>query len=53
MGEQALIRVVTPSDTQRVTEIYGHYVRQSTATLELEPPDEAEMDRRRDGLAVV
>ncbi len=41
-----LIRPVTPSDIAAITRIYAHAVNFGTASFELEPPDEAEMNRR-------
>jgi len=43
-----LIRPSTPADVAALTAIYGWHVRHGTATFEIEPPDEAEMARRRD-----
>jgi L-amino acid N-acyltransferase YncA len=43
----ALIRAATEQDIDAITRIYAHYVRHSTATFEIEPPDPSEMDRRR------
>ncbi len=43
----ALIRTATELDLPAVTEIYAHYVRHSTATFEIEPPDCVEMKRRQ------
>lgn len=40
------IRPATPADVAAVTRIYAHAVEHGTATFELSPPDEAEMDRR-------
>lgn len=34
-------------DIPEIAEIYGHYVRVALATFETEPPDAAEMARRR------
>jgi L-amino acid N-acyltransferase YncA len=34
-------------DIYAITQIYAHYVRHSTATFELDPPDASEIDRRR------
>jgi phosphinothricin acetyltransferase len=42
------IRPSTAADLAAVTRIYGQAVAQGTGTFELEPPDEAEMSRRRD-----
>src|SRR5581483_11747678 len=41
-----LIRPVTPSDIAAITRIHAHAVNFGTASFELEPPDEAEMNRR-------
>jgi L-amino acid N-acyltransferase YncA len=43
-----LIRPSTPADLPAITSIYGWNVLHGTGTFELEPPDEAEMGRRRD-----
>jgi phosphinothricin acetyltransferase len=43
-----LIRPSTPADLAAVTAIYGWNVRHGTGTFEVEPPDEADMARRRD-----
>jgi L-amino acid N-acyltransferase YncA len=43
-----LIRPSTPADLAAVTEIYGWHVRHGTGTFELDPPDRADMARRRD-----
>jgi phosphinothricin acetyltransferase len=42
------IRPSTAADLAAVTRIYAQAVAQGTGTFELEPPDEAEMTRRRD-----
>jgi phosphinothricin acetyltransferase len=44
------IRDGEASDVEAVQAIYAHYVRTSTVTFEEEPPDVAEMLRRRTGL---
>ncbi len=44
------IRPCEERDVAAVTEIYAHHVRHSLATFELEPPDHAEMRRRRRAL---
>jgi len=46
-----LIRDATDADLAAITAIYGHAVHHGLASFETEPPDEAEMARRR--LAVV
>ncbi len=43
-----LIRPSTPADLAAITAIYADNVLHGTGTFELEPPDEAEMTRRRD-----
>jgi phosphinothricin acetyltransferase len=45
---QVLIRPSTPADLAAVTEIYGWNVRHGTGTFEIDPPEQAEMARRRD-----
>jgi phosphinothricin acetyltransferase len=44
---QVLVRPCAPADVPAIAAIYGHAVRHSTATFELDPPEEAEMARRR------
>jgi L-amino acid N-acyltransferase YncA len=44
---QPVIRAATPLDTEQIAAIYAHHVLHGTGTFELEPPDTAEMDRRR------
>src|ERR1700745_3321554 len=44
------IRPATPADLAAVTAIYDHAVRHGTASFEIEPPDGAEMGRRRQSL---
>jgi len=43
-----LIRPSTPADLAAVTAIYGWHVRHGTGTFELDPPEQADMARRRD-----
>ena len=43
-----LIRPSTPADVAAVAAIYAWHVRHGTATFEIDPPDDAEMARRRD-----
>jgi L-amino acid N-acyltransferase YncA len=43
-----LIRPSAPGDLGAITAIYGWNVRHGTGTFEIEPPDEAELARRRD-----
>lgn len=45
-----LIRPYRPTDIPAVTQIYGHYVRDTVITFETEEPDEAEMKRRFDAI---
>jgi phosphinothricin acetyltransferase len=40
------IRPANPEDVSAITRIYGHAVRNGTASFELEPPDQGEMLRR-------
>lgn len=47
---EIVIRDSRESDLPRITEIYARSVREETASFELEPPDLAEMARRRAGL---
>jgi phosphinothricin acetyltransferase len=44
------IRPASPGDVAAITRIYGEAVASGTATFEIEPPPEAEMARRLDGL---
>ena len=46
-----LIRAASAADIPAITAIYDHAVRHGTASFELEPPDAAEMARRRQTLA--
>jgi phosphinothricin acetyltransferase len=46
-----LIRAATAADIPAITAIYDHAVRHGTASFELDPPDAAEMARRRQTLA--
>jgi len=43
----ACVRNASEADIDAITSIYAHYVRHNAATFEIEPPDTAEMDRRR------
>jgi len=40
-------RPSTGDDLPRITEIYAHYVQNTISTFEIDPPDHAEMARRR------
>lgn len=42
-----LFRASTEADIPAISCIYGHYVRHTTASFEIEPPDSVEMARRR------
>ena len=42
-----LVRVSTEADLDAITAIYTHAVTHGTASFELDPPDRAEMTRRR------
>ena len=41
-----LVRAARPEDARAIAAIYAPFVLTSTATLELEPPDAAEIERR-------
>jgi phosphinothricin acetyltransferase len=43
----ANVRRAAPEDAAALAAIYGHHVLTGAATFELDPPDAAEMDRRR------
>ena len=45
-----LIRDSGPADVPAITAIYGHAVLYGNASFEVDPPDEAEIARRRDNL---
>jgi phosphinothricin acetyltransferase len=45
-----LFRASTGADVPAMAEIYAHYVRHTTASFETEPPDAAELGRRRDAV---
>jgi len=42
-----IVRASTEADVTRCAEIYGHHVRYGTASFEIDPPDLAEMKKRR------
>ena len=42
-----VLRDSTDADIPAIARIYGHWVRHGLASFELEPPDAAEMARRR------
>ena len=45
--ERLQLRPSTDDDLPAITAVYAHHVLHGTGTFELEPPDEAEMARRR------
>ena len=47
MSSNAIIRSSTEADVAAIAEIYAHYVRTTTTTFEIDPPDVAEIARRR------
>jgi L-amino acid N-acyltransferase YncA len=47
MSSNAIIRSSTDADVAVIADIYSHYVRQTTSTFEIDPPDAAEIARRR------
>jgi len=49
-ADAATIRPATDADMDAVAEIYAHHVRHGRASFETEPPDAAEMRRRRDSV---
>ena len=46
MTEELTVCSASIEDAAAITEIYAHYVLESTATFETEPPDLAESERR-------
>lgn len=44
------LRDCTAADIPAIARIYGHWVRHGSGSFETEPPDEAEMARRREGI---
>jgi len=42
-----MIRISSEKDIAAITAIYSHHVRHGTGSFEIEPPDEAEIARRR------
>ena len=44
---EIVVRDSVPSDVCSIAKLYGHYVKNGTATFEITPPDEAEVERRR------
>ena len=47
------LRPATLQDVAVITAIYAHHVRHGTGSFELEPPDEAEMQKRFDNIAAL
>ncbi len=45
-----IVRASTEADVARCAEIYAHHVLHGTASFEIDPPDLAEMKRRRAGV---
>jgi len=45
---RTLLRVAKPADAPAIADIYGHYVRNTVISFELEPPDAATMRARMD-----
>jgi phosphinothricin acetyltransferase len=45
--DHALLRPACPEDAPALAEIYGHHVLTGAASFEIDPPDAAEMERRR------
>ena len=45
-----IVRASTEADMARCAEIYAHHVLHGTASFEIDPPDLAEMSRRRAGV---
>jgi L-amino acid N-acyltransferase YncA len=50
MTDRLIVRPSRDEDIARIAAIYDHHVRHGTASFELEPPDAAEMARRRAGV---
>lgn len=51
MTTEIRVRPAETSDAEAIAEIYGHYVRSSTATFELEPPTAEEIRLRMKAIA--
>ena len=49
-GTDVLVRDCVESDMASITEIYAHYVLETTCNLEYDAPDEAAMRARRDAV---
>jgi hypothetical protein len=45
-GDSIVLRAAEPGDAARIAAIYAHHVLTGLATFEVEPPDEAEIERR-------
>lgn len=50
MTHPVIIRDSRPEDVPAITAIYGHWVATALASFEYDPPDLAEMTRRRDAI---
>src|SRR5204863_7512943 len=50
MNRAVLIRAVAPADVSAINTIYGENVLHGTASWELSPPSESEMQRRMQNL---
>src|SRR5215475_15751170 len=48
-----IIRAATDGDLPAIHSIYAHYVLTSTASFEIEPPDTAEITRRRSEILAI
>jgi L-amino acid N-acyltransferase YncA len=51
LTDECVIRTCEPRDIPEITAIYADAVRTGTASFELEPPSEQEMEKRREALA--
>jgi phosphinothricin acetyltransferase len=47
LNTELIVRASTDADVARCAEIYAHHVLHGTASFEVDPPDQAEMARRR------
>jgi phosphinothricin acetyltransferase len=47
---ELIVRASTEADVVRCAQIYGHHVLHGTASFEVDPPDLAEMKKRRAGV---
>ena len=51
ISKMGVIREYRPSDADRITDIYNHYITDTTITFETEPLDVDAMRQRLDGIA--